>query len=372
MISCSFINTNSTSTVSRINLRQYLRSRGILCVYEIRLLLSHSYLGFGLMPELPEVEGMRSRLERMTLSKRIVAVNAREQGGGSRQGLFDDRVITCDESSLIEALTDATVMKTGRKGKQMYIQMSNKKSLLFHMGLSGWLMLRGTHFPQYLSHDILNESWPPKFTKLELVFEDNSKVAFTDPIRLGKVRMFDQENLFLEPPLSKLAPDPLLDQIEVTDVYRLLQKSKAPIKAVLLNQDRVYSGIGNWVADEVTFQSNIHPSTPCNLLTLDQVTDMHYKILDIIKVATHCAYNNDDYPQHWLYHQRWRGKKTGGKMADGSDIYFETISGRTTAVVTPLKIKTDKLKVSDESIKEILTISSKKNKKTTRSSDNTM
>ena len=38
--------------------------------------------------------------------------------------------------------------------------------------------------------------------------------------------------------------------------------TQAPIKAVLLDQERVVCGVGNWVADEVLFQSGIHPSTP--------------------------------------------------------------------------------------------------------------
>ena len=36
-------------------------------------------------------------------------------------------------------------------------------------------------------------------------------------------------------------------------------------------QDRVVSGVGNWVADEVCFQARVHPGATCNTLAPEQV-----------------------------------------------------------------------------------------------------
>ena len=44
------------------------------------------------MPELPEVEAQRRLLEQFVVGQRISVVMAMEQGGGPREGLFDDKV----------------------------------------------------------------------------------------------------------------------------------------------------------------------------------------------------------------------------------------------------------------------------------------
>ena len=46
---------------------------------------------------------------------------------------------------------------------------------------------------------------------------------------------------------------------------------QAPIKAVLLDQERVVCGVGNWVADEVLFHSAVYPGTPAGALSDAQV-----------------------------------------------------------------------------------------------------
>ena len=44
------------------------------------------------MPELPEVEAQRRTIEAATVGKQIVTLVTLEQGGGPRDGLYDDKV----------------------------------------------------------------------------------------------------------------------------------------------------------------------------------------------------------------------------------------------------------------------------------------
>ncbi len=53
--------------------------------------------------------------------------------------------------------------------------------------LSGSFAVKGVENPSYKSFK-LSECWPPNFTKLELEFEGNVKLAFADPRRLGRIR----------------------------------------------------------------------------------------------------------------------------------------------------------------------------------------
>ena len=44
------------------------------------------------MPELPDVEALRAAVERECQGRRLLRVELKEQGGGPREGLFDDAV----------------------------------------------------------------------------------------------------------------------------------------------------------------------------------------------------------------------------------------------------------------------------------------
>jgi formamidopyrimidine-DNA glycosylase len=76
---------------------------------------------------------------------------------------------------------------------------------MFHFGMTGSFAVEGVDNPSYKSFK-LSKDWPPNFTKLELEFEGNVKLAFADPRRLGRIRFRENEALALKAePLSKLA-----------------------------------------------------------------------------------------------------------------------------------------------------------------------
>eukprot|EP00037_Helgoeca_nana_P016750 m.157587 g.157587 ORF g.157587 m.157587 type:complete len:514 (-) comp23671_c0_seq1:77-1618(-) len=77
------------------------------------------------MPELPEVEATR-RLVDQVVGERVLSVTTRETGGGPRDGLFDDIIVAegVTEAELASALLHRVVSGTGRKGKQMWIELS--------------------------------------------------------------------------------------------------------------------------------------------------------------------------------------------------------------------------------------------------------
>ena len=292
------------------------------------------------MPELPEVESMRRSFQRLTLHQKILQICAFEQGGGPREGLFDEKVIpNTDPALLSKDLTHSSIVSTGRKGKHLSVSLSNQKCLLFHFGMTGSLVFKGQSTPQYKTFKV-SDTWPPKYTKLELVL-DSLRVAFCDPRRLGRIRVIQEEDLYTSPssPFTKLARDPFLEDVPLEEIYSIFQRSSMPVKGLLLDQEKCFSGVGNWVADEVLFQTAIHPSTKSNQLTMQQVESLSKKIKEVVTTAVECLEEGANFPSDWLFHQRWRNKKAGGVMADGATIHFETVAGRTSAIVTPIGAK---------------------------------
>lgn len=84
-----------------------------------------------------------------------------------------------------------------------------------------------------------------------------------------------------------------------------LLKTNAPIKAVLLDQNKIFCGIGNWVADEVLYQAALHPSHPAALLTADEVARLHDKVYGVCRTAVDCDSDSHKFPKDWLFSSRW-------------------------------------------------------------------
>lgn len=100
-------------------------------------------------------------------------------------------------------------------------------------------------FKDFSTDDV---TWPPKFTKFILHFNDEHALAFTDPRRFAKMRL--QTNPESQAPILGLGFDPLHSMPTLDVFLGILGKRQGPIKSVLLDQ-AFCAGIGNWVADEV-------------------------------------------------------------------------------------------------------------------------
>jgi formamidopyrimidine-DNA glycosylase len=290
------------------------------------------------MPELPEVERAANLVRQHCLQKQVTAVVTRESGGGPRTGEFDDIVVAdgCTESQLEAALKNKTLLNVHRKGKQMWFELggpSKKKQdtkfVLFHFGMTGSFSIKGAD--RLTFHEFkVSEDWPPRFCKLEIKFGDIC-LAFTDPRRLGRVRIRDDP--LNQPPISKLGSDPIHSPASLADFKAAISKRRPVIKALLLDQDGIFCGIGNWIADEVLYQAKIHPASPGTTLSDAQLDKLHECILSVCKHAVSVDAESAQFPKTWLFHYRWSKGKEPQKMPNGNRITFETVGGRTSAIV---------------------------------------
>ena len=287
------------------------------------------------MPELPEVESARRLVSEHCCGHEIIDVITEEQGGGPRTGSFDDIVHADRDADATElALRGRTVRAVHRKGKQMWFELSNpsESQPLFHFGMTGAFVVKGVDAMVYKSFVVQDGVWPPRFCKLEIGFAGGFRLAFCDPRRLGRIQWRDSPKD--QPPISELAADPVLEPMAVEDFCAKLSGVNAPIKAVLLDQKRVVCGVGNWIADEILYQTGIHPATKCSALETSQATQLHQCIQDVCTTA--CSVNADSkqFPAGWLFHYRWGKGKGDCIMPNGDAISFETVAGRTSAIVS--------------------------------------
>ena len=259
------------------------------------------------MPELPEVEAARRRAERYLQGRRIAALSA----------VSDPIVFEGTSPRRLASLRGREIAAVRRRGKHLWMELDRAPHVLFHFGMAGGFRLGPASEPR------------PRFWKLDLVAEGGRRLVFTDPRRLGRVRLRrDPEG---EAPLAGLGFDVLDALPRVADLAVILARHGAPVKATLLDQS-LFAGVGNWIADEVLYQAGLDPRRPASSLSREEVGRLRSRLRDIVRRAVAVDADSTRFPRTWLFHRRW-GRKLGAHTPRGEPIHFLTVGGRTTAWV---------------------------------------
>ncbi|CAG8473960.1 11133_t:CDS:2 [Acaulospora morrowiae] len=292
------------------------------------------------MPELPEVHRAERACNHNMIRKRITKVETQQ-----------DNLVFCGitNKEFETSILNKIVVDTGRWGKYFYFILNEKPHPVFHFGMAGDIRFKDQDAFSYRRKKSKNDSeeWPPRFWKLVITLEDvndksspSTTMAFTDERRLARVRLVD--SALTDPPISKLGFDPLNNMLKLEDFGKLILKRRCPIKALLLDQS-FSAGIGNWIADEVLYQSKIHPSQYTNTLSSEQISALHEKIVYVCQTAVDANAEASSFPNSWLFHYRWgKGNKDGTFMPDGEQIIFQTVGGRTSAIVPSAQVLVEK------------------------------
>lgn len=256
------------------------------------------------MPELAEVEFIRKRWN-PALKKKIDRVVLRA----------DSRLLRgVDTALLTQTLTGATFLSSEAAAKQMLFRFSGEAWLGIHLGMTGELKL--------LTADYL----PAKHDHLVLYAKEKALV-FSDFRMFGRIHF----SVGAEPPewWSSIAPAISSPEFTVKAVAEFLTRRKrAPIKAVLLMQER-FPGIGNWMADEILWRAEIHPKRLAGSLKEGEVKALHRECRWVAREALKIVGTDyGDLPKSWLFHHRW--EKGGVCPKTGVPLKREDIGGRTT------------------------------------------
>ena len=286
------------------------------------------------MPELPEVEHARRLLERTCENQRCVRVILPSHFSKEK----DDKLFkSCSEESFVEYCLNRKLSKVERRGKQMWLSFEDERFVLVHFGMTGALSVLGERALKFVEFKVDEENWPPKFYKFVLEFENGKKVAYTDPRRFGRVQLRDQHPS-LSMPVMKLGFDPYLDVVTIETFVKAFKKRNKAIKSALLDQS-VCAGIGNWMADEILYQSGIHPEMKASELNDVELGKLRNAMFDVTKKAVDSDADANRFPDDWLFHHRW-GKDSNARMKNGQKIHFLEVGGRTTAFVPTIQKKT--------------------------------
>ena len=195
------------------------------------------------MPELPEVEtvvnGIKSKIKNHKVLKLKKYINK------LRYPLQKD---------LSSKVKDCKVITVFRRAKYIIINLSNNKSLIIHLGMSGRIII------------VKNNKKIYKHTHICIFFNKNLILQFIDPRRFGNIFVTETSLLKNNKFFRHLGVEPLSIQFNFKYLFKLVQSKKSSIKNIIMNQKYIV-GVGNIYASEALFLSGINPSNIGNSIT---------------------------------------------------------------------------------------------------------
>ncbi len=197
----------------------------------------------------------------------------------------------------------------------MRFVFSGHNSLGIHLGMTGKLTVEDAEFfPQRHHHLVL--------------FQAKRALVLCDSRQFGRVLFHHGKG---KPPWwNNHVPEIVSPRFTHKFLDRFLQRHrKAPIKSVLLLQNG-FSGIGNWMADEILWRARISPRIPAGQLSVEKRGWLWKETRFVARTSLRIVGREFfDPPKSWLIHQRW--KKNGLCPRHATPLRRATIGGRTTA-----------------------------------------
>lgn len=223
------------------------------------------------MPELPEVQTTVNGLNKTVKGLKIVDVWTdyksptllrRGFGGASKihLGIKEPKFF----NSFKKQIKNQTILKSERRAKNILIHLTNNKTILIHMKMTGHLM--------YGKYEKVGNKWNSvgrgsladpfnQYIHLIFILDNGRELAFSDMRKFAKVTIVDTDKLDESLHVSLLGPEPL-DEKFTFEIFkqRLLKKPKGKIKTTLMDQTLI-SGIGNIYSDEILWRAGVHPTS---------------------------------------------------------------------------------------------------------------
>ncbi len=196
---------------------------------------------------MPEVETVRRGLIDQVKNKRITSVEIRYQN-----------LITGDVQEFVETVTDAKITDIGRRAKFLMIYLDNGYTIISHLRMEG----------KYRVSADLNAI--DKHSHAIFTLDDGEMLIYNDVRKFGRMQLWPTDKLNENKSLKKLGPEPLSPEFTFDNIKPRIIKHRKDIKTVLLDQS-VMSGLGNIYVDEVLWQAKVHPETPANHLTDEEI-----------------------------------------------------------------------------------------------------
>jgi formamidopyrimidine-DNA glycosylase len=215
------------------------------------------------VPELPEVETVRSGLEKHVVGRRIASVEVLHPRAVRRHLAGPD--------DFAARMRGRRVDGARRRGKYLWLPVG-EDALLAHLGMSGQLLVRPP-----------DERLSPH-VRVRLTFDDGGPdLRFTDQRTFGHL-LLAADGAQLPPIIAHIAPDPLETAFDAAWFAARLRSRRTGIKRALLDQSLV-SGVGNIYADEALWRTRLHFARATDRLRPGEVSGLVAAVREVFGEA---------------------------------------------------------------------------------------
>ena len=188
------------------------------------------------MPELPEVQTVVNGIKSKINKHKIL-----------RFKKYISKLRYPIQKNLSSKVESSTVTTVFRRAKYIIINLSNNRSLVIHLGMSGRIII------------VKNNKKKFKHTHFSILFDKNLVFQFIDPRRFGYIFVTETASLERHRFFVNLGVEPLIGEFNDRYLLNVTKNKKSPIKNIIMNQKYIV-GVGNIYASEALFMSGIHPS----------------------------------------------------------------------------------------------------------------
>jgi formamidopyrimidine-DNA glycosylase len=212
------------------------------------------------MPELPEVETIRRHLAPHVDGRTLHTLE-----------IHDARwSLPLAPNELEAALQGRRVERLGRRGKYLVWELEDEAYLMLHLRMTGTLLLNPP------------EGRPPH-TRVTFDLGEN-QLQFVDPRRFGTGELALGEAARDAFFAKRLGVEPFEPAFTAEHLYGLARTTRAPIKAMLLDQKRI-AGVGNIYADEALFRAQIHPLRRADRISRKQAAALRDAVIETLQLG---------------------------------------------------------------------------------------
>ena len=209
------------------------------------------------MPELPEVETVTKALNiaiKNFIIKKVIIYRS------------DLRITT--SKNMKQYCEGARILYVKRRSKFGKIYLDNDYIIVFHLGMSGRMIIEDNPSFQKKKHDhILFE------LKHSAENKNYTRLIYNDPRRFGFISVYKNNSMSYKNIFINLGPEPLSNGFSANELYIKFRNKSVSIKVALLNQ-RLVAGLGNIYVCEALFVTFMSPTKKASSLSKKKITSL--------------------------------------------------------------------------------------------------
>jgi len=219
------------------------------------------------VPELPEVETVRTGAEPLLRGRRLAGVELRR--GDLRWPIPVDAV---------RGLVGRRCLTIARRSKYLLLCFDGERApvALVHLGMTGRFLVEPTTRARRRPEYRLHEHWRMDF--------GDRLVRFVDPRRFGALDVVDAADLPTHTLLAALGQEPLENAFDGPFLHRVSRRRRTAVKSLLMDA-RVLVGVGNIYASEACWRAGVRPRRAAGSLTRRECDDLADAVRTVLTAA---------------------------------------------------------------------------------------